>query len=239
MRSARTRSFTWKAAEADPDRGRRLYRQRVRRDLPPVRHPCDTGQSHRRDPAALRPADRRPASSRFPCARASTSSFTRRSSAIEKPRRRVAARCDDRLRRYRGRPASLRHRPQAEHRGAWTGSAGVESATGQVKVDDDNRSSVPSIFAVGDVTDRVQLTPVAIREGQAFADTFFGNKPRRVDYGCIPSAVFSHPPLAGVGLTEGAGAQQAGFGQDLHLRLPPDEERACRPQRALALQAGR
>ena len=45
---------------------------------------------------------------------------------------------------------------------------------------------MPSIFAVGDVTDRVQLTPVAIREGQAFADTFFGNKPTRVDYGCIP-----------------------------------------------------
>jgi glutathione reductase (NADPH) len=74
---------------------------------------------------------------------------------------------------------------------------------GEVKVDADNRSSVPSIFAVGDVTDRVQLTPVAIREGQAFADTFFGNKPHQVDYGCIPSAVFSHPPLAGVGLTEG------------------------------------
>jgi glutathione reductase (NADPH) len=74
---------------------------------------------------------------------------------------------------------------------------------GQIKVDDDNRSSVPSIFAVGDVTDRVQLTPVAIREAQAFADTFFGNKPCRVDYGCIPSAVFSHPPLAGVGMTEG------------------------------------
>jgi glutathione reductase (NADPH) len=86
---------------------------------------------------------------------------------------------------------------------------GLESvgvATGQhgkVKVDEDNRTSVPSIFAVGDVTDRVQLTPVAIREGQAFSDTFFGNKPTRVDYGCIPSAVFSHPPLAGVGMTEG------------------------------------
>jgi glutathione reductase (NADPH) len=73
---------------------------------------------------------------------------------------------------------------------------------GQIKVDEDNRSSVPSIFAVGDVTDRIQLTPVAIREGQAFADTFFGNKPTRVDYGCIPSAVFSHPPIAGVGMTE-------------------------------------
>ena len=81
---------------------------------------------------------------------------------------------------------------------------------GQVKVDEDNRSSVPSIFAVGDVTDRVQLTPVAIREGQAFADTFFGNKPNRVDYGCIPSAVFSHPPLAGVGLTEGAARNKLG-----------------------------
>ena len=88
---------------------------------------------------------------------------------------------------------------------------GVElGEKGRVKVDEDNRSSVPSIFAVGDVTDRVQLTPVAIREGQAFADTFFGNKPRRVDYGCIPSAVFSHPPLAGVGLTEGEARNKLG-----------------------------
>ncbi len=79
----------------------------------------------------------------------------------------------------------------------------VRGDHGEIVVDDDNRSSVPSIFAVGDVTNRVQLTPVAIREGQAFADTFFGNKPTRVDYSCIPSAVFSHPPLASVGLTEG------------------------------------
>jgi glutathione reductase (NADPH) len=81
---------------------------------------------------------------------------------------------------------------------------------GQIKVDADNRSSVPSIFAVGDVTDRVQLTPVAIREGHAFADTFFGNKPHQVDYGCIPSAVFSHPPLAGVGMTEGQARNRLG-----------------------------
>ena len=81
---------------------------------------------------------------------------------------------------------------------------------GQIKVDADSRSSVPSIFAVGDVTDRVQLTPVAIREGQAFADTFFGNTPTRVDYGCIPSAVFSHPPLAGVGMTEGVARNTLG-----------------------------
>lgn len=83
--------------------------------------------------------------------------------------------------------------------------AGAElTARGSVKVDDDNRSTAESVYAVGDVTDRVQLTPVAIREGQAFADTMFGNKPTRVDYNCIPSAVFSHPPLAGVGLTEAA-----------------------------------
>jgi len=90
-------------------------------------------------------------------------------------------------------------------------AAGVELGEGcKIKVDDDNRTNVPSIFAVGDVTDRVQLTPVAIREGQAFADTFFGKKPPRVDYGCIPSAVFSHPPLAGVGLTEGAAREKLG-----------------------------
>jgi glutathione reductase (NADPH) len=73
---------------------------------------------------------------------------------------------------------------------------------GAVIVDADNKSSVDSIYAVGDVTDRIQLTPVAIREGQAFADTIFGNKPHRVDYAMVPSAVFSHPPMAGVGLTE-------------------------------------
>jgi glutathione reductase (NADPH) len=88
---------------------------------------------------------------------------------------------------------------------------GVElTDKGAVKVDEDNRSSVPSIYAVGDVTDRVQLTPVAIREGQAFADTVFGNKPTRVDYGCIPSAVFSHPPLAGVGMTEAQAKNKLG-----------------------------
>ncbi|MBN8808814.1 MAG: glutathione-disulfide reductase [Sphingomonas sp.] len=82
-------------------------------------------------------------------------------------------------------------------------AAGVElNERGAIKVDDDNRSTVPSIYAVGDVTDRVQLTPVAIREGQAFADTVFGGKPTRVDYHCIPAAVFSHPQMAGVGLTE-------------------------------------
>ena len=82
-------------------------------------------------------------------------------------------------------------------------SAGVElDDKGAIKVDADSRSTCPSIYAVGDVTNRIQLTPIAIREGQAFADTVFGNKPWRVDYQNVPSAVFSHPPMAGVGLTE-------------------------------------
>ncbi|QIG53147.1 glutathione-disulfide reductase [Altererythrobacter sp. BO-6] len=82
-------------------------------------------------------------------------------------------------------------------------SAGVELAeNGAIRVDEYNRTSCESIYAVGDVTDRVQLTPVAIREGHAFADTVFGGNPRTIDYSSIPSAVFSQPPLAGVGLTE-------------------------------------
>lgn len=88
--------------------------------------------------------------------------------------------------------------------------AGVVLDHGAIKVDDDNQSSVPSIYAVGDVTNRVQLTPVAIREGQAFADTVFGGKPTRIDYGCIPSAVFSNPPIGAVGLTEAQAREKYG-----------------------------
>jgi glutathione reductase (NADPH) len=80
---------------------------------------------------------------------------------------------------------------------------GVELAKdGSVKVGDDSRTNVPSIYAVGDVTNRVQLTPIAIREGHAFADTVFGNNPRSVNYDCIPTAVFSNPPIGSVGMTE-------------------------------------
>jgi glutathione reductase (NADPH) len=88
---------------------------------------------------------------------------------------------------------------------------GVElTERGAIKIDADFRSSVPSIFAVGDVTDRIQLTPVAIREGQAFADTQFGGKPTRVDYGCVPSSCFSHPPIGLVGLTESQAKDKLG-----------------------------
>ena len=81
---------------------------------------------------------------------------------------------------------------------------------GQILVDDYSKTNIDSIYAVGDVTDRVQLTPVAIREGHAFADTVFGNNPRTVDHSCIPSAVFSHPPIAAVGMTEGEARDRLG-----------------------------
>ena len=91
-----------------------------------------------------------------------------------------------------------------------TNALGLERAgvacneLGAVKVDSFSKSSVDNIYAVGDVTDRVNLTPVAIREGHAFADTVFGGKPTAVDHDGIPTAVFSQPEIGTVGLTEAA-----------------------------------
>jgi glutathione reductase (NADPH) len=76
------------------------------------------------------------------------------------------------------------------------------NAKGAVVVDSESRSAVPSIWAVGDVTDRVNLTPVAIAEARAFADTEFDKTPRRVDHRVVASAVFTDPPIGTVGLTE-------------------------------------
>jgi glutathione reductase (NADPH) len=73
---------------------------------------------------------------------------------------------------------------------------------GGIQVDAYSQTCVPHIYAVGDVTNRINLTPVAIREGQAFADTVFGNKPTRVDHADVPTAVFSEPELGTVGLTQ-------------------------------------
>ena len=73
---------------------------------------------------------------------------------------------------------------------------------GGIAVDDYSRTSVPNIYAVGDVTHRINLTPVAIREGHAFADTVFGGKPTVVDHTNVPTAVFSEPEVGVVGLTE-------------------------------------
>jgi glutathione reductase (NADPH) len=88
--------------------------------------------------------------------------------------------------------------------------AGVElDSKGAIVVDPYSRSRVPHIFAVGDVTSRVQLTPIAIREGHAVADTLFGNRPTAIVHELIPTAVFAQPAAAAIGLTEPA-ARAAG-----------------------------
>ena len=89
--------------------------------------------------------------------------------------------------------------------------AGVELRdNGSIKVDDHNQTSQPNIYAVGDVTDRIQLTPVAIQEGHAVADMLFRDDGRITDYNNVPSAVFSTPPIATVGLTEEEAISQYG-----------------------------
>jgi glutathione reductase (NADPH) len=87
--------------------------------------------------------------------------------------------------------------------------AGVAlSETGAIVVDDYSQTSVPHIHAVGDVTDRVNLTPVAIREGHAFADNVFGGKNVKVDHDEIPTAVFSEPEVGVIGLSEAQARKQ-------------------------------
>ena len=87
---------------------------------------------------------------------------------------------------------------------------GFVSVDGRVEEAPGARVRPDQAVVVAQDASLLALTPVAIREGQAFADTFFGGKPRQVDYGCVPSAVFSHPPLAGVGLTEGQARNRLG-----------------------------
>jgi glutathione reductase (NADPH) len=90
-------------------------------------------------------------------------------------------------------------------------AAGVELGwNGHVVVNEYSRSSVETIFAVGDVTDRMALTPVAIREGHAFADTEFGGKPWMVEHAMVPTAVFSTPEIGTVGWPEHLAAERCG-----------------------------
>ena len=89
--------------------------------------------------------------------------------------------------------------------GLGLGKAGVRTGTrGEILVDAASRTNVPHIFAVGDVTDRINLTPVAIRDGHAMADSVFGKKPWTVDHSNIATAVFSNPEIGTVGLSEAA-----------------------------------
>ncbi|GAB3449065.1 glutathione-disulfide reductase [Insolitispirillum peregrinum] len=89
-------------------------------------------------------------------------------------------------------------------RGLGLEAAGVEldPKSGAIKVDEWSRTSVPSIWAVGDVTDRVNLTPVALNEGRCFAETEFNNNPLTMTHANVPAAVFTQPPVGTVGLTE-------------------------------------
>jgi len=92
---------------------------------------------------------------------------------------------------------------------------GVERGwNGHVVVDESSRASVDTVFAVGDVTDRMQLTPVAIREGHAFADSEFGGKPWLVEHDMVPTAVFSTPEIGTVGWPEHLAKEHCG---ELHI----------------------
>ncbi len=96
-------------------------------------------------------------------------------------------------------------------RGIGLEQAGVElDDKGAVSVDDLSRSSVPSIWAIGDATDRINLTPVAIHEGMCLAKTLFADQPTRPDHSNVASAVFSQPPIGSVGLTETAAREAYG-----------------------------
>jgi glutathione reductase (NADPH) len=101
-------------------------------------------------------------------------------------------------------------------RGFGLEAAGVEiDDSGAIAVDEYSRTSVDNIYAVGDVTNRLRLTPVAIREGMAVADTLFGGRPTAVDYVNVPTAVFSQPEAGTVGLTE-AEARERYFAVDIY-----------------------
>ena len=96
---------------------------------------------------------------------------------------------------------AIGRRPNIEHLGL--DAAGVRlNDRHAIEVDVASKTNVDNVWAVGDVTDRIQLTPVAIREGHAFADSVFGGHEWTVDHATVPSAVFSNPPIASVGMTE-------------------------------------
>ncbi|EKS42859.1 glutathione-disulfide reductase [Afipia clevelandensis] len=92
--------------------------------------------------------------------------------------------------------------PNVKGLGLETAGVALNPVNGGIAVNEFSQTSVPNIYAVGDVTHRINLTPVAIREGHAFADTVFGNRPVSVDHADIPTAVFTQPEVGTVGLTE-------------------------------------
>jgi glutathione reductase (NADPH) len=98
---------------------------------------------------------------------------------------------------------------------------GVELRNGAIVVDEWQRASVPNIYAVGDVTDRINLTPVAIAEGRAIAETLYNSNPIKMDHRDVPSAVFSQPPIGTVGLTEEEAGRDHGEVDVYRARFKP------------------
>lgn len=102
----------------------------------------------------------------------------------------------------------------ATGRAANTQNLGLENInvetkdSGAISINDDYQTSVPNIYAIGDVTDRIQLTPVAIKEGHVLADNLFNKQSRHISYDDVPTAIFSQPPIATVGLTEAEASAQ-------------------------------
>ncbi|MWP40169.1 glutathione-disulfide reductase [Rhodobacter sphaeroides] len=119
-------------------------------------------------------------------------------------------------------------------RGLGLEALGIELGRhGQIPVDGWSQTSVPSIYAVGDVTDRINLTPVAIREGHAFADTVFKGEPRQADHELVASAVFTQPELGSVGLSEEAAREQEPIEVYAAAFRPMQSLFAGRPDRVL------
>ena len=151
--------------------------------------------------------------------------------AIEQSRRAFLGASVERQSRHR-RSRHVRHRPRAERRQARAqGSRRRRSPrTAASRSTNIRAPASPNIYAVGDVTNRINLTPVAIREGHAFADTVFGGKPTTVDHTNVPTAVFSEPEVGAVGLTEARGARAAGADRHLQGDVQAAEGDAVRPR---------
>lgn len=106
--------------------------------------------------------------------------------------------------------AATGRRPKLENLGLE--NTAVETHRGAIAADKYSQTAEPSIYAIGDCTDRINLTPVAINEGRALADTLYGNKPRTMSYDNVPSAVFTTPESASVGITEDEAIEE--YGED-------------------------